>query len=225
MRSKKYKQALSQIDKNKSYSVPEAIKLAKQISIAKFDASVEFHARLGIDPKKGEQSVRGSVTLPHGTGKTKRVAVFCSDLKQAEAAGADIVGNDELIKQIKASAKIDFDVAVATTDAMKTLAPIAKVLGPRGLMPSPKAGTVIPPDKLADTVKAIKAGKISFKNDDSANIHQMIGKISWPDEKLKQNLEVFIQALKKTKPQSVKGEFILKAYLSASISPSIRLSL
>ena len=186
-RSKKYQELVKQIDKNKKYPVDEAISLAKETSKVKFDATLELHVRLGIDTKKGEQAVRGSAILPHGSGKTKKVAVFSQDEKTAEAAGADLVGNETLIKEIKSSGKIGFDIAIATPDMMKNLSGIAKILGPRGLMPSPKAGTVVADKDMAKTVEEIKKGKVTFKNDDSGNLHQAIGKISWEDSKLKEN--------------------------------------
>ncbi len=163
--------------------IDEAIKKVKESAKAKFDESVEVHVCLGIDAKKGEQVVRGNITLPHGAGKTKKVQVFTED-----------VVSQELIKKIKASGKVDFDIALATPGAMKNLAGAAKVLGPKGLMPSPKAGTVVQAKAIDKTVEEIKKGKINFKNDDTGNIHQLIGKVSWDEKKLKENYEKFIDS-------------------------------
>ena len=223
MRSKKYKEAAAKIDKIKVYSIDEAIKLVKETSITTFDASVEVHMRLGIDPKKGEQAVRSNVILPHGTGKTKKVAVFCENEKAAK--GADIIGNEEVIKKIISSGKIDFDIAVATPEMMKKLAGAAKVLGPRGLMPSPKAGTVVVEKDLSQAIDEIKKGKVNFKNDDTANIHQILGKVSWNDKKIKENYEVFIDAVTKVKPTAIKGVYIKSISLTSSMGPGIKVNL
>ena len=183
--SKRYQEAIKLVDLNKTYSVEEAIKLAKQSSTVKFDASVEVHFRLNIDPKQTDQKVRAQVSLPHGTGKTLRVAAFVSPAKEKEAkeAGADFVGGEELVKQIKQSEKTDFDIAVADGSMMKSLATIAKILGQRGLMPNPKTGTV--GDNIGQMVKDLKSGsKVDVKTDDSGNVHQTIGKTSFYDQKL-----------------------------------------
>ncbi len=223
MRSKKYKEAVKQIDKTKSYPIDEAIKLVKSTSLTKFDATVEVHIRLGIDPKKGDQMVRANVTLPYGTGKTKRIAAFCENEKVAQ--GADVIGNEDLIKNIVSSGKIDFDIAVATPEMMVKLARAAKVLGPRGLMPSPKAGTVVPEDKLAEVINEIKKGKINFKNDDTGNIHQALGKVSWDDKKIKKNYEVFVEAVMRAKPGTVKGAYIKNISLASSMGPGVKVNL
>jgi large subunit ribosomal protein L1 len=225
MRSKRYKEIVSKIDKKKDYSIDEAIKLVKETSNIKFDSSVEVHLRLGIDPKKGEQTVRGNVLLPHGIGKSKRIAVFSEDEKTAKDAGADLVGGENLIKEIKSKGKIDFDLALATPSMMKNLAGAAKILGPKGLMPSPKAGTVVAGKDLAQAIKEIKKGKVNFKNDDTGNIHQIIGKASWPESKLKENLEVFIDEVKKAKPAAAKGIFIRTVYLTSTMGPAVKVSL
>ncbi|MBU4421527.1 50S ribosomal protein L1 [Candidatus Parcubacteria bacterium] len=212
-------------NKSKTYSVEEAIKFARETSKVKFDPSVELHARLGIDPKKGEEQVRGTVVLPYGTGKTLRIAVFTSEKneKDAKASGADIVGGEELINQIKQSGKIDFDVAVATPDIMPKMAPLAKILGPKGMMPSPKNDTIT--TKIKDAVEQLKKGKIVFKNDDTANLHVALGKLSFDDNALKENIEAFITVLKKSKPASSKGVFIKGLVLSTSMGPGIKLSI
>jgi len=222
MHSKKYKELASKIDKTKSYSIDEAFKLVKETSRTKFDASLEVHLRLGIDTKKGEQAVRGSAALPHGSGKIKRIAVFTDDTNAAKEAGADIVGNENLIKEIKSSGKVDFDVALATPKMMKNLVGVAKILGPKGLMPSPKAGTVVDDKAMPKAIEEIKKGKVNFKNDDTGNIHQLLGKISWDDGKLKENFEVFVDSVNKAKPAGVKGVFIKAIYLTSTMGPAVR---
>ncbi len=219
-RSKRYKELASKVDKKKEYSLDEAIKLVKETSQTKFDSSVEVHIRLGIDPKKGEQMVRSSAILPHGTGKTKKVAVFCENEKAAQ--GADIVGDEEMIKKIISSGKVDFDVAIAVPSMMKKLAAAAKVLGPKGLMPSPKAGTVVAEDKLAQVIEEIKRGKVNFRNDDTGNVHQIIGKASWEEAKLKENFEAFIEAVAKARPAATKGSYIKSVYLASTMGPSVK---
>ncbi|MFH1890184.1 MAG: 50S ribosomal protein L1 [Candidatus Kuenenbacteria bacterium] len=222
-RSKRYKSLAAKIDKNKTYTIDEAVKLVKETSQVKFDATVEAHIKLGIDTKKGEQSVRGSVILPYGSGKTKRVVVFSKDEKIAKNAGADIIGNEDLIKEIKASGKIDFDIAIAAPEMMKNLSGIAKILGPRGLMPSPKAGTVVADKEIAKAVEEVKKGKVSFKNDDGGNLHQAIGKASWENNKLKENFEKLIEAVEKSKPAGMKGEFVKGIHLTSSMGPAVKI--
>ena len=214
----------AKVDQNKVYSLDEAIKLAKETSVVKFDASLEVHANLGIDPKKGEQQIRATVVLPHGTGKTKKVAAFVSPEKEKEAkdAGADFVYGEEQIKKIKDTNKIEFEVAVTTPDMMHKLALIAKVLGPKGLMQNPKTETVGP--NIKKMVEELKKGKITFKNDDTANVHQIIGKISFAEAQLKENLIAFLDALKKAKPSTSKGAYIKSLTLCTSMGPAIRIN-
>ncbi|MFH1412760.1 MAG: 50S ribosomal protein L1, partial [bacterium] len=194
-----------EIDKNKLYSIKQAIELAKLNSKTKFDSSIEAHFHLSIDTKKGDQQVRGAVSLPHGTGKTIKVAAFVSSDKEdaAKEAGADYVGGEELINEIQKSEKTDFQVAVAEPAMMKSLSKIAKILGTRGLMPSPKNDTITP--NPAKAIKELKQGKVSFKNDDSGNIHVIIGKTSFDAEKLVENYNTLLNAIKKAKPASSKG--------------------
>lgn len=219
---KRYAANAAKIEK-KNYDVAEAIELLKKMKSAKFDESVEVHIRLGIDTKQGDQQVRGTVTLPHSIGKTKRVAVFAEGEAEIEAkkAGADLVGGKELIDKIRTSGKSDFDVAVATPEMMKELAGIAKILGPRGLMPSPKNETVT--KNVGKTVAELKLGKVAFKNDDTANIHQMIGKISAPTNDLADNFNAFIDALKRAKPSSSKGTYLKSATLTTTMGPGINI--
>ncbi len=211
-------------DKNQSYKIDEALKILKQVNRAKFDASVELHFRLGINPKKGDQQIRGAVNLPHGTGKTVKVAAFVSpeNEKATKEAGADLVGGEDLIEDIKKSEKTDFAIAVAEPKMMKELAKIAKILGTRGLMPSTKNETVS--DNPAKTVTELKKGKISFKNDDTANLHLIIGKISFSDDKLVENFKTILEELKKIKPPSAKGVYIKNIHICSSISPAVKVS-
>lgn len=212
------------VDKKKICSADEAIALVKKTSTVKFNAAVEIHARLGIDPSKGEQQVRATVALPHGSGKFKKIAAFvgANDEKAAADAGADFVYGETDIKKIKDTGKIDFDIAVATPEIMPKLAVAAKVLGPKGLMPNPKTDTV-----GADVKKLIgelKRGKAAFKNDDTGNVHQTIGRISFSEAQLKENFLAFTDALKKAKPSASKGVYIKALYLASSMGPGIRVA-
>ncbi len=214
----------AKVDKNKVYSLEEAVKLLTETSGVKFDATVEVHANLGIDTKKSEQQVRATVTLPHGTGKTKTVAAFVSAEKEKEAkeAGADFVYGEEEIKKIKDTGKIEFEIAVTTPDMMPKLASIAKVLGPKGLMPNPKTETVGP--SIKKMIEGLKKGKVTFKNDDGGNVHQAVGKISFGEAKLKENITAFLEALKKAKPATAKGTFIGSLTLCSSMGPAIKIN-
>ncbi len=216
--------SLVEFDKMQVYAIEEAIDLTKKLSKAKFDASVEVHFRLGIDPKKGDQQVRTAVSLPHGTGKTVKVAAFVSPEKEKEAkdAGADFVGGEDLIAKIKKTEKTDFQVAVAEPVIMKDLSKIAKILGTRGLMPSPKNETVTPNPGKA--IEELKKGKISFKNDDTGNIHVVIGKVSFDSKKLLENYETLLETIKKVKPTSAKGTYIKNISISSSMGPGIKVA-
>lgn len=216
------KELASLVDKNKTYSVDDAIALVKKTNTVKFDSSVEIHARLGIDPRKSDQQIRATVALPHGTGKTKRIAAIVgpNDEAAAKAAGADLVIGEEELKTMKDTGKIDFDIAIATPEMMPKLAVVAKVLGPKGLMPNPKTGTVGPDVKKM--INELKGGKVAFKNDDTSNIHQIIGKVSFDEAKLKENFVAFMETLRKIKPSSVKGSYIKGLYLTSSMGPSIK---
>lgn len=223
--SKRYEQVAKKIQKGKSYSAAQAIKLVKETATTKFDSSVEIHLRLGIDPKKGEQQVRGAITLPFGTGKTKIIAAFVPPDKEKEAkeAGADIAGGQELIDQIKATGKVDFEIAVATPDMMPKLAAVAKILGPKGLMPSPKNETIAV--NLKKTIGELKKGKINFKNDDTGNVHQIIGKVSFAESELLANYQALVEAIKKAKPATAKGTYIENISISSSMGPGIKVQL
>ncbi len=222
--SKRMDNLKTKVDKNKVYSLDEAIKLIKETSGVKFDASVEVHANLGIDPKKGEQQVRATVSLPHGTGKAKKIAAFVAPDKEKEAkeAGADFVYGEEEIKKIKDTGKIEFDVAVTTPDMMPKLAAIAKVLGPKGLMPNPKTETVSP--NVKKMIEELKRGKVTFKNDDTANVHQIVGKVSFSEAQLKENVAALLDALKKAKPATAKGTYIKNLVIVTTMGPAIHLS-
>ena len=220
---KRFVQARALVDKNKIYTIAEALVLAKKTATAKYDEAIELHIRLGIDAGKSDQQIRGTIALPHGTGKTKKVAAFVEGDKEAEAkaAGADIVGGEELIAEIAKTQTINFDVAVATPVMMPKLAKLARLLGPRGLMPNPKTDTV-----SANVVKMIqeqKAGKESFKNDNTGNIHQVFGRRSFTEANLEVNLRALLDQIKKMKPSASKGIYVKNASISSTIGPGIKL--
>ncbi len=221
---KKYRTVAEKFEKNTKYVLAEAINMVKEGKVAKFDESVEVHVKLAIDPKKGDQQVRGTVVLPHGVGKTKKIAVVTSTkAKEAQEAGADLVGGEELIDKIKTGKFEAFDVLVATPEMMPKLAQVAKILGPRGLMPSPKTETVT--DKVKDAVEMLKKGKASFKNDNGSNVHQVIGKLSFEAVKLTENYEAFLDALIKAKPAATKGKYIVSATICSTMGPGVKISL
>lgn len=222
-RSKRYTAIAEKIEADKVYSLEEAINLLKE-SPVKFDAGIELHMKLGTDPTKSEQVVRSTVVLPHGNGKTKRVVAFVSEAKEAEAkeAGADIIGNDAFIEEIKKTGKCDFDVAVATPEMMKKLGPIAKTLGQQGLMPNPKTETV--GEDIARMVKDLKGGKIAYRSDDSANVHFLVGRVSFDAAQILENIRVVVESVKKAKPAEAKGQYIVSTTLAASMSPGIPVS-
>ncbi len=215
----------AKVDKTKVYTMAEAIQLVKETSTVKFDASIEVHVRLGIDPKKSDQQIRATVALPHGTGKSQSIAAFvgANDEKAAKEAGADFVYGEDDIKKIKDTGKIEFDIAVSTPAMMPKLAPVAKVLGPKGLMPNPKTDTVGP--DIKKIITELKKGKAAFKNDDTGNLHVGIGKASFSEQALTENFAAFLDALKKAKPISAKGTFIQGLYLTSSMGPSIRVEI
>lgn len=220
--TKKRKVANTKVDKNKVYSLKEASTLVKEINCTKFDSSVDLHIRLGVDPKKADQQVRGTVSLPHGTGKTKRVLVLCTPDKEADAknAGADFVGLDEFIAKIEGG-WTDIDVIVATPSVMPKIGKLGKVLGPRNLMPNPKTGTVT--NDVAAAVNEVKGGKIAFKVDKTGIVHAGIGKVSFDADKIADNAQEIIQTLIKLKPTAAKGTYIKSIHLSSTMSPGIAL--
>lgn len=222
--SKRMAKLSTLIDKKKVYTLDEAIKLVKETSGVKFDASVECHANLGIDPKKGEQQIRATVVMPHGTGKTKIIAAFVTGEKEKEAkeAGADFIYGEEDIKKIKDTSKIAFEIAVTTPDMMPKLAAIAKILGPKGLMPNPKTETVGP--HIKKMIEELKKGKITFKNDDTSNVHVSVGKVSFTEQQLKENVTAFLEALKKAKPATSKGTYVKNLVLCSTMGPAIHIS-
>ncbi|MFK7735466.1 MAG: 50S ribosomal protein L1 [Pirellulaceae bacterium] len=208
---------------NDPQTLEKAVEILKEFPARKFDQSVEIHMNLGIDPSQADQLVRGSVVLPHGIGKTQRVIVFAKgDLATAaEKAGADSVGQEDLAKKIK-DGWTDFDVCIATPDMMGLVGPLGKVLGPRGLMPSPRAGTVTM--DVARVIEEYKAGKVEFRNDKGANLHAIVGKLSFDHQKLKENVEAFLGYVNSLKPQAVKGTYINSIALCATMSPSVRVA-
>ena len=219
---KKRKAVLDKVDLEKHYSVMEAMAVVKQVTTTKFDASVDLDVRLGVDPKQADQALRGTVVLPHGTGKTKRVIVFCTSDKEEEAkgAGADHVGLDDLVEKIQGG-WLDFDVAVAMPSVMAKIGRIARVLGPRGLMPNPKTGTVTM--DLAKAVNEVKGGKIAFRVDKFGIIHSPIGRASFSPEKLNENAMELINTLMKMKPSSAKGTYVKSITASSTMSPGVKI--
>lgn len=210
------------VDEKKVYSAEEGVKLLKQTANTKFTGSVEVHVRTGIDAKKSDQAIRGSVSLPHGTGKKLRVAAFVpeSQTESAKAAGASLVGGEDLIKAIKDTEKTDFDVAVASPEMMPKMAQIAKILGTRGLMPNPKTGTVGP--DVPALIREIAGGKINFKNDEAGNVHLMVGKTSFDESQILENLKVAMEALQRAKPDAAKGQYIVSTTINATMGPGIK---
>ncbi|MFJ1703197.1 50S ribosomal protein L1 [Kitasatospora sp. NPDC088346] len=219
-RSKALKAADAKVDRSRIYAPLEAIRLAKETSTSKFDGTVEVAMRLGVDPRKADQMVRSTVILPHGTGKTARVLVFATGdrAEAARAAGADIVGSDELIDEV-AKGRLDFDAVVATPDLMGKVGRLGRVLGPRGLMPNPKTGTVTP--DVTKAVNDIKGGKIEFRVDKHSNLHFIIGKVSFTDEQLVENYGAALEEVLRAKPAAAKGRYIKKTAVSTTIGPGI----
>ena len=222
-RSRRYIELREKIDSGEREPL-DALKAVKEAASAKFDESVDITVVLGVDPKKSDQMVRGSVVLPHGTGKKVRIAAVCEgkDAEDAKNAGADLVGKDEIIKMVS-KGQLDFDVLVAVPDSMKELARFGKVLGPRGLMPSPKSGTVS--KNIAETVKKVKQGQIDYKMDKNAVVHTMIGKCSFPAENLEDNFNRFMDSVRKSRPSSAKGKYIKKVTVSSTMGPSVTVAL
>ena len=221
---KKYQDSKKMIDAAKLYEPEEAVALVKQISKAKFDETIELSIRLGVDPRHADQQVRGTVVLPHGTGKKVKVLVFAKadKAKEAEAAGADYVGDADLVAKIQSENWFDFDAGVATPDMMPVIGRIARLLGPKGLMPNPKSGTVT--QDVAKAVHDIKAGKVEYRVDKTSICHCPIGKASFTEEQLNENLRVLMEAIIKAKPATAKGTYVRSLYMSSTMGPSIRLN-
>ncbi|MDU1989873.1 MAG: 50S ribosomal protein L1 [Enterococcus faecalis] len=219
-KSKKMQEALKKVDATKAYSVEEAVALAKDTNIAKFDATVEVAYKLNVDPKKADQQIRGAVVLPNGTGKTQTVLVFAKGekAKEAEAAGADFVGDDDMVAKIQGG-WFDFDVVVATPDMMATVGKLGRVLGPKGLMPNPKTGTVTM--DVTKAVEEVKAGKVTYRVDKAGNIHVPIGKVSFDNEKLVENFNTINDVLLKAKPSTAKGQYIKNISVTTTFGPGI----
>ncbi|GGD26953.1 50S ribosomal protein L1 [Pontibacillus salipaludis] len=223
-RSKRYQEALKLVDKSKTYDSQEAVKLVKETSKANFDETVEAAFRLGVDPKKADQQIRGAMVLPHGTGKSQRVLVFAKGdkAKEAEAAGADFVGEQDLINQIN-QGWFEFDVVVATPDMMAEVGKLGRVLGPKGLMPNPKTGTVT--FDVEKAVNEIKAGKVEYRVDKAGNIHVPIGKVSFENDKLVENFTAITETLMKAKPQAAKGTYMRNASVASTMGPGVRVDI
>lgn len=223
-RSKRYKESQNSLERTKVYQLKEAISALKKMAPPKFDGSVDLHFYLGIDPKKSDQMVRGTVVLPHGTGKKVRVAVFCKGEHEriARDAQADHVGGTELIDKVQAGF-LDFDCAIATPEMMKDLSKLGKVLGPRGLMPSPKTGTVTV--DIAKAIEDVRKGKVEFRQDKQCGIHLSVGKISFSEDKIYENANRVIEALNEARPASVKGRFVKSLFISSTMNPGLRLAI
>lgn len=224
-RSKRYVSNLEKLDKNKAYSAIEAVKLVKETSNAKFDSTIEVAMNLNLDTKKNDQQLRGAVVLPNGTGKTKRILVIAKgdQAKAAKEAGADFVGDLDMIQKIEKESWFDYDVIIATPEMMPMLGKIGKLLGPKGLMPNPKTGTV-----TMDTAKAIeetKKGKVNYRTDSFGNVHGIVGKASFDDAKLVENLKAFVEAIMKVKPSTVKGAYVKNVSISSTMGPGVKIDL
>lgn len=224
-RSKRYAELKKLVDSKKLYPLTEAVELAKSTSTTKFDGTIELHVNLGIDPKKGEQQIRATVVMPNASGKTKKVAAFVSAEKEKDAkdAGADVIGADELIAQIATTGKFDFDVAVATPDMMAKMAKVAKILGPKGLMPNPKTETV--GTNVKKMIEELKRGKVTIKNDATGNVHVAVGKASLDTAKIVENVTAIIDTLRKVKPASAKGVYLKSVGLTSTMGPGVRLDI
>ena len=223
---KKYREAVKLLDRTKAYHPREAIELAKKAAHARFDETVELHLRMGVDPRNADQQVRGVALLPHGLGKKIRILVFAQGeaVKIAETAGADFVGGDELVKKIEGG-WLEFDTAIATPDMMSKVGKLGKILGRRGLMPNPKSGTVVATDNLPRVIDEARKGRVEFKLDRTAIIHLPLGKVSFEDDKLLDNLTAVIEAVVKAKPSGVKGQYVRTASVATTMGPGIRLDL
>lgn len=225
-RGKKYQEVAKLVDRDRTYSAEEAIELVRKVSYSTFDATVEVHLRMGLDPRHADQQVRSTVSLPHGTGKQVRVLVFVEGEgeKIAEEAGADYVGSDNLIQKIQGG-WFEFDVAVATPPMMSKVGRMGKILGPRGLMPSPKAGTIVPAEDLGRLVRELKAGRVEFRLDKTANIHVPIGKVSFSKEQLVENFAALMEAVQRARPSAAKGQYIRRITVAPTIGPGVKVDI
>ncbi|MBQ6920744.1 MAG: 50S ribosomal protein L1 [Bacilli bacterium] len=217
-KGKKYVAALAKVDSSKLYTVEEAVKLVKETSTVKFDATVDVSFKLNVDPKQADQQVRGTLILPHGNGKTKKVLAITDKVEEAKAAGADFVGGAEMIDKISGG-WFDYDVIVATPNMMPVIGRVARVLGPKGLMPNPKTGTVNP--DIARAIKEIKAGKVEYRVDKEANMHVSIARVSFENKKIEENLQALVDAVLKARPSSVKGTYVKNAVIHTTMGPAI----
>jgi large subunit ribosomal protein L1 len=226
VRGKRYQTVAKEFSRDKNYPLEEAVKLAKKMATAKFDETIEMHFRLGIDPRHSDQQVRSTVLLPHGLGKTVRILVFAEgeDARAAEAAGADLIGDDEMIARIQGGF-LDFDATIAVPSMMAKVGKVARVLGPRGLMPNPKAGTVVPAGELARVVNELKAGRLEFRNDKTGNVHMPVGKASFDEEKLMENVRAAYDAVNAVKPAAAKGIYIRRLVVTSTMGPGVRVAL
>ena len=224
-RGKNYRAALQKIDRTRAYPPSEAIALAKEVSKTKFDSTVEIHIRLGVDPRHADQQVRDVVVLPHGLGKTVRVLVFAQGdgARLARDAGADAIADDDEMVQKIQGGWLDFDVAIATPDMMSTVGRLGRVLGPRGLMPNPKTGTVVSMEDIPRAIEEVKAGRVEFRVDKTANLHVPIGKVSFDDQHLYNNMAALIQAVRRNRPAAAKGTYIRKIVLTTTMGPGIKI--
>jgi large subunit ribosomal protein L1 len=223
-RGKNYQESLKLVDRNKLYDTIDAIELVQQTAKAKFDETIELSVRLGVDPRHADQQVRGAVVLPHGTGKTRKVLVIAKGdkVKEAEEAGADFVGGEEMVAKIQTEGWLEFDVVVATPDMMGVVGKIGRVLGPKGLMPNPKSGTVT--FDIAKAVNEIKAGKVEYRVDKASIVHVPIGKASFGTEKLKENFQALVEALIKAKPAAAKGKYLRTVTVASTMGPGVKIN-
>ncbi|MCD6463178.1 MAG: 50S ribosomal protein L1 [Thermotogae bacterium] len=223
--SRRYQEARNLVDRRRFYPLDEAVELVKKTATAKFDETVELHIKTSIDPRKSDQMVRSSISLPNGTGKSVKVLVFArgEKAKEAQEAGADYVGAEDLVEKIEKEGFLDFDVAIATPDMMRVIGRLGRILGPKGLMPSPKSGTVT--DDIATAVKEFKMGRIEVRTDKTGNIHIPVGKVSFDDEKLKENIVSALEQISRLRPGTMKGKFFRKVVVASTMGPGIKLDL